>query len=320
MIPWDYTRHTYENYLKLQPGIYPYKVYFYEGEPVEIGGKAYDLSCKDVFPVAVAENRDEFCEKVVQYAMGLFNSLGLGVTFEYLGHDIVDTYKTEFRVNNINSIVYYNGFPYGGLGGFFPNKKEFGVAMHIGKEKEYNRYLGELVHEMLHCLGLGHKFTTKTIFTGKQVSEWIIEKDLIALDGELPRISDDSTHGVDVIYETDVKFKVSGYIRNSEKFEHTEAFIVGWSKLLHNRKLLYQTTIDANGYYEFSLRHKNGLEKGFKILCVGKNGDSYYWNDLSRQPVDRFKFWRRHTRYRNVHLNLFTEDSGIILSTLSVVK
>lgn len=315
MITWDYLRYNYSNYLRLQPGNYQYKVYFYEGAPVEINGKAYDLSCKDVFPVSVAENREAFCE-MVQYAMGLFNSLGLGVTFEYLGHDIVDTYKTEFRVNNINAIVYYNGFPYGGLGGFFPNKKEFGVAMHLGKTKDRNRYLGELVHEMLHCLGIGHKFTSKTVFTGKQVSKWIIEKDVVAAEGESIRISDDSVHGVDVIYGVDTKFRVSGTVRDREKYNHAEAFLFKWHKDIDKREMLYQTLVDSTGHFEFRLRHKENVKNGFKILCVGRDDNGWYWNGLDRQSPNIFHFWNKHISYKNINLNLYTEDSSTILATL----
>jgi len=315
MITWDYTKYTYDNYLRLQPGNYPYKVYFYEGEPVEINGKTYDLSCRDVFPVSVAEDREAFCE-MVQYAMGLFNGLGLGITFEYLGHDTVSTYRTEFRVGDGNAIVYYNNFPYGGLGGFFPNKKEFGVAMNLGKTKEYNRYLGELVHEMLHCLGIGHKFTSKTVFTGRQVSKWTIEKDLIAIDGQPANISDDSIHGLDVIYKTDTKFRASGTIRDREKFNHAEAFLFKWHKDIDKREMLYQTLVDSTGYFEFRLRHKENIKNGFKILCVGRGGNGWYWNGMDRQSRNKFGFWNKHISYKNINLNLYTEDSSIILATL----
>lgn len=315
MIPWDYTKHTYTDYLRLQPGIYPYKVYFYEGEPVELNGKTYDLSCKDVFPNSIADDKEEFCE-MVQYVMDLFNYLNIGIEFVYQGHDVVTEYKTEFRVNSANAIVYYNGFPWGGLGGFFPNKKEIGVAMHIGKTKDYNRYLGELVHEMLHCLGIGHKFTSKTVFTGKQVSKWIIEKDVVATEDGIVGISKDSVHGVDVIYKTDTKFKVSGTIQDREKFSHAEAFLFKWHKDRDKREMLYQTTIDSTGYYEFRLRSKEDVSNGFKILCVGRDDKGWCWNGVDRQSINQFRFWHKHVSYKNIHLDLRTDNSDVILENI----
>ena len=243
MIPWDYKKKQYGTYLKMNAGNYPYKVYFYEGEPVEIKGATHDFSCKDIFPIAAAKDKDEFCN-IVKEALQPLNDLDFGVTFEFLGHDVTDKYGFEFvRRDGMNALVYYNHYLWGGLALFFPDGKEFGCGLYLSNTHIKNKYIGELRHEITHCLGFGHKATSTTIFSGEQLKGHFVISGLNWKEGDPYEFSEDTIHGIDTVYDIDTKFAVSGSVRGVLEYDQAEAFLVRWHKDGGKRRIIYHTPL-----------------------------------------------------------------------------
>lgn len=119
-----------------------------------------------------------------------------------------------------------------------------------------------LKHEIIHGLGFGHK---------KQLVDTSMPYDR----GELNK---DDIHGINTIYGNVVDRKLISYIFNDmSEYDDRQVFLV------RNKKLLYQSPIDINGYYEFNLSNE---KKDFTELFLFRKGANYFYSKDKTQSLD----------------------------------
>ena len=281
MLPWKFQQlqYIYSNFWRINLGIYNYKVLFFEKE-------GHPYSCKNKFPLTLSDNsivtKDEFAE-IVKEAFKSFNSLNLGITFNYIGQEITDREHIAFDTkDNINAITYFWNYKYGGLAGPM-SKYEFGIKADLINRGRREWYIGVIRHELLHCLGFGHKDDNIKSLKTSPVINGLHNK------GEF---SEDSIHGLKTIYNIPTKYEVSGRVVdfNLYSYDYIEAFIVNWK----NKELCYQSPVDSLGDFEFRL---DKPIKQFKLFILGKEKNKYYRFNRINKPRKMNIFNKKFTTF-----------------------
>lgn len=255
MLPWHRKTENYKNYWHMDKGNYPYKIFFYEKD-----GDVY--SCKDKFPITCTDKtvftKDTFTE-YTKKALAQINDLNMGISFEYKGYESTDRDDLAFLMRDgINAIVYYFNYKWGGLSAPF-SRTEFGIKVDLVNNTRKEWFIGCLRHEMTHALGFAHKDDDFKGITKQSV--------INGLNG-LGEFSSDTIHGIKTIYDVESKFVINGEV-DMDGFDGAQIFIYD-SK---TKNILYQSPIDARGYFEFRLDYKI---KQFNVLAIAKK-DALFW-------------------------------------------
>ncbi len=264
MLPWHRKTQNYGNYWCMDKKNYPYQIFFYEKE-----GDAY--SCKDKFPITCTDKtiftKDTFVD-YIQKALAQINTLNIGISFEYKGYQSTDKDDLAFIMKDgINAVVYYYNYKWGGLSAPF-SKTEFGIKLDLINNARKEWFIGCLRHEMTHALGFAHK---------DDDYKGILKQPVInGLDG-LGEFSADTIHGIKTIYDMESKFTVNGKV-DMNGFEEAQIFIYN-SK---TKNILYQSPIDAKGYWEFRLDYPI---KSFNMLAIARKDEIYWFGKLKKDRI-----------------------------------
>ena len=254
MLPWWYKTQTYNNYWRMNNGIYSYKVLFYEKD-----NDPY--SCKDKFPLLLSDNylitKDDFIN-IVKEAFNQINNLGFGLTFNCIGYDSTDTDIAFNMSDNDNTLVYYWNWNYGGLSAPF-SKTGFGIKLDLINKGRKEWYIGCIRHEMTHVLGFAHKGIKNPFKNTSIIEGYKIKKEM----------TEDTIHGIDTIYNINTPYKIYGNVTDKNLYEFGEAYLIDWK----NKLIRYQAPIDSNCYFEFRLRKR--IRK-FKVLVCSKESNYLY--------------------------------------------
>lgn len=262
MIPWYKDSQTYGNFWRMNYGEYPYTVYFYEKE-------GDSTSCKDKFPIKRKDGtlftKDDLCKKI-ESAMNIFNEADFGLKFTFAEHKVTEYDNTAFDMSDGKSaiVVYWNHPNWSGLSAPF-SQGQMGMKISIGENVANNGVAGVIKHEMEHVLGFNHKESLFTEYLDWRNADFVCKL-------EKPRgLSLDSLHGIDTIYNIYSDYTVCGRIRGFDKRKNAQAYIIDWD----TKKPLYQSPVDASGYYEFRLRYRL---RRWKLLLLSCNDGMFYFN------------------------------------------
>lgn len=247
MIPYKRNSLKYGSFLRLPKGVYGIDVNFYADKSGEIlfpyqfknGKKAEDISgyvFNVVFPV-----------------FQKFSDLKLDISFVIKNIN----FYTDEPVIKLNTIVYHqNGqsISYALAKGVDGIKIKMGIAPQ--GETTIEGAQAVLAHEMLHGLGFNHKDVG-----------WVKTRPKYY---KLDVFNPDDVHGLDVVYNYDGKYKISGYFDQAREYPGAEVYIISKSG-----DLCYQTPVDIDGFYEFRLRRKP--RDVIRLLMLTKTGDEYLY-------------------------------------------
>jgi len=295
MLPWHRKTQNYGNYWHVNKKNYPYQIFFYEKE-----GDTY--SCKDKFPIICTGKtiftKDAFAD-YIQKALAQINTLDMGISFEYKGYQSTDKDDLAFLMKDgVNAMVYYFKPQWGGLSAPF-SENEFGIKLALINNVRKEWFLGSIRHEMTHALGFAHK---------DDDYKGIVKQSVIAgMDG-LGEFSADTIHGIKTIYDIESKYIINGKIAING-FEKAQIFIYDSKK----KNILYQSPIDAKGYFEFRLDYPI---KRFNMLAIAKKDDMYWFGKLKKNRV----LGRRMKGYKfnELKLNDYCNDLKFIKDKIGV--
>lgn len=273
MLPWNYKKENYGSYWRLDTGVYDFYVFFWDED---------QYSCRDAFPMKidniVYHNEDEFVEGVVLPVIDWYNSLQLDISFQYLGWEYAS--ETEFGYiedkeaaidfemisKGCSGFIYYKNWNFGGLAA--PYDDYFKIKLTLSNTWGKDFLQSSLRHEMTHSLGFAHV---------NVINGFIGYTPVVKPDGK-----QDIVHGLDVVYNTNTPFHITGYVLDRDQLPHTEVYLVDWT---HN-EITYQSPVDSTGYFEFRLR--NPLNK-YKLFVLSKYDDFYKFNNVRKQEPKKMK-------------------------------